>query len=151
MVGGERNVGVERLGLGFSVLIGLALAIGILVYSMGKSGKDLSLHGLDGGGVGEVAARVTGFVHSIDAAGRSLTVRESPVGGPRYRTVLLTPGTEFLAVSRARGLDALDHPNGERRIRPDEVTPGDYVVVSVTAVPEGLRAATVTIVHSARG
>lgn len=151
MAGESRRKGGERLGPAFHVLIGLVLAAGVLLYYMGKAGKDLSLHAFDGRGVAEVAARVTGFVHSIDAAGRSLTVRESPSGATGYRTVLLTPATEFLEVSRARGLDALDHPNGPRRIRLDEVALGDYVVVSVAPKPGGLRAATVTIVHSARG
>jgi len=141
---------VRRPGGAFSILVGLALALGVLLYVMGKSGKDLSLHAFDSR---EAAAeeRVAGFVHSIEAGRRSLTVRETVGGTTAYRTILLTPATEFRLVSRARGADSLDHLYGERRSGPDQVGPDDYVVVSAVASAQGLRAATVTVVHSAGG
>lgn len=145
------NGAMGRPGGAFSILVGLAFALGILMYVMGKSGKDLSLHVFDGRGATAAEALVAGFVHRIDAARRSLTVRESPPRTSGYRTVLLTPATEFMLVSRAQGIEALDHPNRERRIRPDDVRLDDYVVVAVTPMGEGLRAASVTVVHSAPG
>lgn len=146
-----RGGGVDRLGGGFGVLVGLALALGVVLYVNGKAGRDLSLHAFDGRGAPVAEVKVVGFVHSIDAGRRTLTVREDVGGAPRYRTFLLTPETRFLLVTRARGLEALDHPDGERRIGADEVVTGDYVVVSAAPVAEGQRAAAVTVAHSGRG
>ena len=145
-----KNRGTERLGRGFSVLVGLVLALGLALYFTGKAGKDLSLHAFEGSGVPETEARVAGFIHSIDASGRNLTVREAVRAGFEYRIVLLSPATEFLVVGRTRGVEALDHPLGARRIRLDEIGPGDYVVVSAAPSAEGLRAAIVTIARRAR-
>ena len=142
---------MKRPGRWPGFLAAAVLAAGLAMYFMGRGGTDVSLRAFADGDFPAAEAKVGGFVHTIDAAGRSLTLRERVGGATAYRTVVLTPTTEFLLVTRARGMDALEHPFVERRIRPDEVRLDDYVVVALTPSGEGSRAATVTVVHSARG
>lgn len=138
------------MGPAFGVVVGLALALGVVLYVSGKAGRNLSLHALDDPDAPMAEENLAGFVHSIDAGRRTVTVRENVGGAPRYRTVLLTPETQFWLVTRASGVEALDHVNSEKRMGVDDMATGDYVVVSAAPSPEGLRAATVTVAHSAR-
>lgn len=54
----------------------------------------------------------------VALAGAALAIALLLYLAPRYRTLLLTPETRFLAVTRARGLAALDIPTARSESGP---------------------------------
>ncbi len=82
-------------------------------------------------------ARHTGIVVAVQADDRGITLEEmGPWTGPKHgqvrRSVVLTPETMVLAVTRAEQAAAGGWPGGfsETPLAPSQIKPGDYVTVT---------------------
>ncbi len=94
----------------------------------------------------EGPAKIVGVIHEVNPAAGVLIVREAMKGTVAQRSIELGPQTRVLRSGRDSAHGIVDRPAA-----PDQLRPGDYVVVTATRDGDRLRAVEVRVTRGAEG